>query len=271
MVSENSVATTSGIAGAADAVSVTYSGTTMTKKQLMLYLNSIIQIKRQIDECSDRMNMLRSKNAALSNETKRRCPPDEPFMHKPSGLAALSKKKKKEYEDWLAKEDERKQTRLQWNLNENQRMQMVREEIERNDDEIFSKLNSMREQIEKYKELMQMHIIAPEYREENIVEKLLSYLMCSRAQTLTEALNVYHEEAYRDNMLNLQKEKNRLEEKTRLEMSYQIQNMMRQQAELQREYMQAHAEQMRELTEEAKRTRRAAEMVEFLELVDHIN
>ncbi len=255
----------------ANAVSVTYNGDTMTKRELIAYLNTVIKTKEKIDEIARRNDFLRTRNDALGNEQRRRAAPPGEIVMKPTGLAALSKRKKKEYEAWLSRAEERKNERLLWEKKEDERLASLQEEINRNNNEIFSNLNTMWELAEQYKKLVFMHVIAPEYREDSIIEKLLSYLLSSRAQTLAEALNIYHEELYRESMLNLQKEKIRQEEKSQQRMEVALQSMLRQQAKAQQEYMEAHTAQMRELAEEARQTRKAAERLEFWEMIDHLN
>ena len=88
-------------------MSVDYSGRYISKIDLMLYINNLLRILDQFDKL-DLERSQRGAQADILMEKANRRKFTMPVMEKPSGFAALSRKKVRAYEEWLSHEDERK-------------------------------------------------------------------------------------------------------------------------------------------------------------------
>lgn len=238
--------------------SIVYNGKMMTKAELVLYLFDLTDMKREIDDLMYKMTHTDPREDYLKSQLKRR-EYHAPYMEKPKGLAALSKKKKEEYQRWLDDAPKREEERKRKEAEETARIAEVKKELDAINKEGFARIGRAQELGEKYKELLLMHILAPEYRKDNIPEILLQYLWSGRAHTLTDAINLYHEELYRMEMRSIaeqQLKEARAAQQKQLDIAWQQMRELKEQRVLQ--------ERALEAAEEAKKAAKSAEFISYV-------
>lgn len=236
--------------------SVVYNGDIMSKIDVMIYLRDTIALKKEIDKCMQNVEVRDERLRILEIERKRRTITMPPPMQKPTGFAALFSANQRAYEKWLSEAPEREKERLRLEEEEEQRVTKLKKEYSSLQDENFAELGYAHKLVKQYTEQMQRQIIAPNYRDVHILETLLLYLFNNRAQTLTDAINLYHEEQHRLTMQNLAEQQRRQIEIAREEQM----RLAWQQMESQREQLQQIAKSAKEAEEAAKQAKYYAEL-----------
>ena len=176
-------------------MSVDYSGRYISKIDLMLYINNLLRILDQFDKLDLECSQRRAKADILMEEANRR-KFTMPVMEKPNGFAALSRKKVRVYEEWLSHEEERKAELALKEKQEDERIASLQKDINKLHNECFAIITAQQELSEMHKRECEKQIIAPDYRDRGTLAKLLSYLFNGRANTLAEALNLFHLEQH---------------------------------------------------------------------------
>lgn len=168
-----------------------------------------------------------------------------PTMEKPTGLAALSSRRKREYQEWVSKVDERQAELARKEKEEDNRIKELNKQIKQYRTESFSSLSELKELVDAHGELCQLQIISPDYRDRETLERLLSYLFNCRANTLSEAINVYHEEKHREQMEAMMVKQTHIAQQQLQAQREAERNAQRRQMELLEEQQLARAEQAR--------------------------
>lgn len=236
--------------------SIDYSGRSISKEKLMIYINTLIKILERVDEIKMENESRQTKINGLSAMRKRKVF-TVPTMDKPTGLAALSSRRKREYEVWLSKAGERKAELEKKERSEDERIKKLNDQIRQYQDESFAALAEMKQLVDALGELCRLQIIAPEYRDLEILERLLSYLFTCRANTLSEAINVYHEEKHREQM------KAMMEKQTQI-----AQQQLQAQRAAERN---AQRRQMELLEEQARAARKQQSLLEDIRFYQQMN
>ncbi len=237
-----------------------YNGATVNKLTLMEYLQRVDQLERAILNLNRCKEQTERRIFALEQEAKRRSIP-LPTKEKPSGLSGRFGQKKREYERWLAEAPQRKAAWEEACRQEEQRVQDVNRTIEQLRAENEERLALGKQFIEKYRDLLVLHVLPPDYRLGGIPGLLLSYLMNNRADTLSQAISLYHEEQYREEMVSLAREQN---QKLQAAMDRQVASDLRREAN-EAAFQHAVMQRVSEVADEATRTRKAAEEAAFYE------
>lgn len=246
--------------------SVAYNGTQISKIDLINYLYELVDLKKKIEEYKKQGELRYQQQEQLTQDLQRRYFRMPPDVQKPCGLGRLSAKKRREYQAWLAAAPQRERERQRLIEEEDRRIAETKEKIDQLIYEGFADTEQMKRLCDQYTALLQRHIIPPDYRTGNIPQQLLTYLFNGRTHTLTDAINLYHEELHRSNMQQIaqkqqmQAERAYSEQKSMAwqQMQMQIQ-MHNQQLQLQRQQL----DKLEEITEEVEATRRAAEGIKF--------
>ncbi|MCD7858487.1 MAG: hypothetical protein LUG55_12030 [Clostridiales bacterium] len=142
------------------------------------------------------------------------------------------------------------------------------EEVNRKSEETFNELMSLngkgQELAKQRDDLLLMQVIAPDYRGGHIPELLMNYLFNGRAQTLSEAINVYHTEKHQQEMYMLAEQQRRdaqMAQQRQLDLAWQQMNMLRQQTEMQSEALKA--------AKEARDAAKNAELWSWISMLDN--
>lgn len=236
--------------------SVVYNGEIMTKIEVLLYLRDASDMKREINERLAALEECERQKRAAEKEMQRRPIQALPEMEKPTGLAALMPGRKQEYERWLRDAPWREEERVRREAEEDRRVEAAKRRYSELSDQCWTDTLAARELSGRYKAHMLRQVIHPDYRKDGVPEMLFLYLMNGRAQTLTEAQNLYHEEQYRSAMLSQMQEQTRQIERARIEQQRAAREMM----EMQRERMDHIAHLMEETRDAAKDAKFYAEL-----------
>lgn len=190
-------------------ISIDYCGRPINKLDLMLYLNTMIRIQEQIDKMTadNRERRIRADGLLATTERRKFYLPTK---EKPTGLSALSRKKKQEYQEWLSKANEREAELRRKEQEEDNRIASIHKEIEQLNKESFATINAMYELADMFEVECKKQIIAPDYRDKETLKKLLGYLYNGRANTLAEALNLFHEDKHREEIIGIMDEQTRI-------------------------------------------------------------
>lgn len=212
-------------------MSVCYNGSYICKTDLMIYINNLLRMNRLFDHMRADNKKRDTRIEGLKALTKRKqfYLPTRSAPQKPTGLSALSSSKRQKYEKelwdynlWVSQEGDRRAILAQQEKEEDDRITNIYQEINQIRDEQFATINAMAELTELHRQEYEKQIISPDYRDPEILELLLSYLFNNRANTLTEAINLYHEEMHRrqvEQMLNKQSRFAELQLKTQQQMA----------------------------------------------------
>ena len=240
-----------------------YCGAMMTKPGLLMWLNDFILAYAAVEMFSKYTDESLGRKLYLERQKERRPLPPVYEMPPPTGFDLFGRKRR-EYENWLAQAPQREARRRQAAEAEELRIAKAEEEL--------SELNKKREimhncgplLLELCKKLNYMHVIAPDYRKTPVPEILANYLRANRANTLQEAVNLYHEEEFRREMLNLQKQQII---ELRRAASLQQTALRRQQEQRAREKA-AIQEYQQAATEELRGIRNAVDWIAFYEALN---
>ena len=242
-------------------LSVCYNGKSLTKAELLLYLYEIIDLRKEADELPKESE----RNEAEINQIKflmKRKQVFIPVMKKPTGFAALSKRRMREYQKWLDDAPSREEERKRKEAEEVQRIAGLRERYNEAMNKSFDLMHRMNYVGNKYKELMALNVLAPQYRVNHIPEQLLEYLFSGRAMTLSEALNIYHEEQHRTQMMSLAQQQLAEVKRARqeqMDMAWRQLQVLNEQKELQQQALAA--------AEDARRSLKNIEFISFIEFM----
>ena len=240
-----------------------YCGAIMNKPGLMAWLNDFILAFAAMEIFGKYTDNALSRKLYLEDQKERKEMPAEYEMPKPTGFDPFGKKRRA-YEEWLAAAPQRQARRRQAEEAEDTRVAKIECELK----EVKEKYQVMHrcgpKILELCKKLAYMHVIAPDYRKPPIPETLAHYLRVNRANTLQEAVNLYHEEQFRKDTLELQKQQ--LKE-IRYAASLQQTALRRQQLQYAQE-MASLREAQHAVTEELKGIRSAADWIAFYEVMN---
>lgn len=235
--------------------SIVHNGNIMTKKELLIYFSEVMHILSDMEKAEQRIFNRRPQISALKLELKRRTFP-MPYKAPPSGLAALSPKKKREYQNWLANAPQRDAEQRVKEAEEDLRIKAVEEKLsvleKQQEADAILAVSKETEYVNKLDE----GILPDEYAKQKSMKAIIQYLITDRAHTLTDAINLYCQEQHWERLekIALEQKKELIESQQRMEMQQkhhmaQMRAMQRQQAE--------------ELQESMDATRRAAEDAKF--------
>lgn len=233
--------------------SYAYNGDTMTKLEVMQYLCSLTKKQKEFEETQKRSKLRSQRRHSLSQGLNRKTF-DFPVMEKPTGF--FNRKKELEYRSWLANAPAREARKAQLEAQEDARIAADKQEIQRlnqENDEDYARAKIL---VEEIKTLFQRQILPPGYRMDNIPGILLFYLFNCRANTLTEAINLYHQELHCQKMEDIAAEQLEMAKR-----SYQIQEEILASQE-RTEYM--TRESLSKMSYEMEKTRKAAENASFM-------
>ena len=185
--------------------SVLTDGTTITKKELLEFFVQYLQAMDSYNDATARIKSSDTKIAALEMDSKRRT---FPIAHKepPRGLAALSLKEKRAYQRWLDTAAEREAEQKEKERAEELRLKEVGQQLlalrqQREQDAL------MAETAKKDLDMISGTGILPHaYLQPQIVIMLAKFFVTNRAHTLTEAINLYHQELHWQQMNDMQKQ-----------------------------------------------------------------
>lgn len=242
--------------------SVVYNGQTMTKAELIMYLGELLDTKGVLEQIDQEQKLLKKEQDKLSHQCKRK-QMVMPIMPKPTGLAALSARKKREYEYWLNNADQREAEKKRFDEEEDKRIQLVEQKKDEVTNNIFKNIGKIHELVEHYQEMILRQIIPPDYRKGEIMTLLMDYLLNGRANTLTDALNLYHAEVHYGNMERLAAEKIQEDKK-----AY---HYMRALAEEQIRIQENNAEKLQKIGEDIEAAKDAVESAKTLLWSDYIS
>jgi hypothetical protein len=244
-------------------ISITYGGEQMTKPELIAYLYEVTRYKKEFEVYEQRKKEREKQIQALATEMQCKRTFPLPYREPPRGLALLSSRKKKEYQRWLDETPKREEEKKRKEEEENKRIAGLREQYNKISGEALQDSGQMLAEAKKFEELMLRQVIAPDYREGDIPQRLLMYLFNGRANTLAEAINVYHDEEYRMEMKMLAIQQ---QEEAKAAMQRQL-SIAWQQLETQRE----QAENLAAIAKSSEETRKAAKDAEFWLWLDYIS
>ncbi|MBR6413801.1 MAG: hypothetical protein IKS21_04225 [Oscillospiraceae bacterium] len=242
-------------------LSVCYNGKQITRAELILYLFEITNLKKEVQTLLQKGERGRKEIKALEALEVRQ-PVYMPVVEKPKGLSLLSRRRKREYQAWLASAPQQEEERRRLEEKESARIAEVKERKNKLIDDGWQEMERAKKLAKKYEELCCLQIIAPQYRKERIPEILLTYLFEGRAMTLSEALNLYHEEEHRMQMLSIAKQQlveARQAQAMQLELAWQQLEVLNETKKLQQQALDA--------ANEAKSAAKNAEFYSFLNLI----
>ncbi len=243
-------------------ISITYNSQRMNKAELMAYLYEITRYKKQFQEHEQRKAARSQKIQTLEQEIKCRRTFPEPYMAPPSGFARLSRRRMRVYQQWLNDAPKREAERKEKEKEESDRIGALNKQYNELQDEAFTDIVKMNTVALEYKKLMDRAVLAPDYRDGDIPHILLMYLFNGRANTLTEAVNLYHEEQHRMELLAIAQQQRReayIAKQRELDLIWK-------QMELQRE----QTEHLAEIAQTSKETRDVAKRTELLAWMDYL-
>ncbi len=241
----------------------TYVGAMMNKPGLLSWLNDYILAYAAVEIFGKYTGDALMKKLYLEDQMVRKQPPAEYEMPKPTGMDLFGKKRKA-YEEWLAQAPQREARRKKAEEAEDARLAKIGRELSeaKENYEVMHRCGPLL--LELCKKLNYMHVIAPDYRKSPTPEILSHYLRTNRANTLQEAVNLYHEEQFRKEILELQSKQ--LKE-LRHAASLQQTALRRQQEQHARE-MAAIRDAQQNISEEIGRIRTATDWIEFYEMMN---
>lgn len=185
-------------------ISIAYNGTQMTKLEVMAFLYEVVRYQKEFTQYEERKIKRDKLLQTLEVQVKgRRTFPKEIPMAPPSGLARFSSRKQREYQTWLLDAPRREEMRQRKEAEEAARIENLQKQYDDLEREALEDSTSMLVLAEEYRALLAKQVIAPDYQQFDVPEMLLMYLFNARANTLAEAINIYHEEMYRMQMRSI--------------------------------------------------------------------
>lgn len=245
-------------------------GSVLTKKELLMYLAAVIHTMQDIavadKEIANRKLLIKAKEI----ETKR-AEFKMPTMEKPSGLSSLSRSKNKQYQKWLEEAPVREAELKKKNEIEDQRIAVVEKkllELQTAQDEDLERKNQAEKQL-RY--LYEQNILPDEYTAAVPLITITGYLAKNRAHTLTDAINLYHQEKHwmqMENMMEDQGRAARIHQRRMEEQQHQQQQFIQNMAVRQMNEMQALHQKIDEVRSDAADAKFFAEMAFIKSLFD---
>lgn len=235
-----------------ETVSIAYNGHEMTKLEVMTYLDKLItayeKATRGFEKTRDEINARREK---LYIDLKRRTY-YEPVVEKPTGLAALSGKKRRAYDRWLLEAPKRAKEKADFEAAEDRRIAPISKELDEVEQQLDQCYDQAKADAQEFADLCAQHIIAPAYRKDDIPKILFLYLYNGRAHTLQDAINLYHQELHNQKMEDIAREQAAQARADHYAEMQAIQAAARE-----------HAEALDAIHSEAAAARRSIENIEF--------
>lgn len=250
-------------------ISIAYSGAQMTKMEVMAFLYEAARYQKEFKQYEGRKAERDKRLQTLEVQVKgRRTFPKETPMQPPSELPRFSTRRRREYQarqqreyqTWLAEAPMREEARQRKQAEEDARIEGLKKQYSDLQSEALEDAVNMNVLAAEYKDLLAKQVIAPDYQKFDVPEMLLMYLFNARANTLAEAINIYHEEMYRMEMRSLAEQQRQ-----------EARAAQRRQAALAMQQLEAQREQAAHLLEaekSAKAARAAAENAEMLAWID---
>lgn len=189
----------------AEKQSITHNGDTITKKELLTYFLNVLKIRAEISNVTKIINEQDNLIQGLSLDLKRR-EFHIPQMSPPKGLSAFSPKKQRIYKSWLAGSHIREAELAEKEDAEDRRIFNVQNQLKELEQEQKRNLELLGELNSKHSEFLALHVLSSEYMEENTLATIVRYFVSNRADTITEALNLYHQEQHWKHMENIAKQ-----------------------------------------------------------------
>ena len=185
--------------------SILTNGTTITKKELLEFFVQYLQAMDNYNDATARIKSADIRIAALEMDSKRRTFPiarKEP----PHGLAALSLKEKRAYQRWLDAAPEREAEQREKERAEDLRLKEVEQQLltlkqQREQDALIADTSKNDLDV-----ISGSGILPRAYLQPQIVIMLAKLFVTNRAHTLTDAINLYHQEMHWQEMSNMQKQ-----------------------------------------------------------------
>ena len=230
-------------------------GKLMTKKELLLYLAEVLHILDEIRDSAARIE-IRSLLIDAAIIEKNRKTFHVPCMEPPTGINSLLPWKRKEYQRWVSDapkrkaEINRKEAAEDIRVNEVvEKLRILREE-QNNDTELFQASE------QNLKNILSMNVVPKDYVTYNSLVKIARYLVSDRAHSLTDAINLYHQELHW----------NKMECMAREQMEQTAAHQKRMEIEQRRnaqKMQQMHSEYVTEMREKINDAKQAAEDAKF--------
>lgn len=243
-------------------ISIVYNGEQMTKPELMAYLYEVTRYKKEFEKFELRRVEREKQLQTLEVQSKCRRTFPMAYREPPKGLERLSSRKKAEYQRWLDDAPKREAERQRKEKEEAERIAVLKKQYQEMLNEALDDAAKMNGMVKEYEKLVLKQVIAPDYRAGDIPQTLLMYLFNGRANTLAEAVNIYHEEMHRIEMKTIAEQQRRdayIAQQRQLDMAWQ-------QLEAQRE----QSEQLAAIAKASEETRDAVKNTEFLMWLDYI-
>ncbi len=183
-------------------------GSVWTKGELLMYLASVIHAMQDIaaadKEIENRQLLIRAKEIEA-----RRTEFNAEVMEKPSGLSALSLSKNRRYQKWLEEAPRREAALNRKREEENLRVVAVEQRLAELQTEQNGDLDKKRQAEEQLDFLLSQNILPEEYSAPGPLLSITGYLVKNRAHTLTDAINLYHQESHWRQMENMMEDQGR--------------------------------------------------------------
>lgn len=238
----------------------TYGGDLMNRFDMEYWLNEYVTLQTALGKIKSSLPSYSGKRQNILNGMKRKTL-EFPIKTKPTGLAALSGRNRREYEEWVSAAPQREAAIRSFNQEEDRRIEGLERELHKLD-ESHRQVDALMRQVQgRIDELTAMQVVAPEYLTSPAPEMLSHYLHTGRATDMSQALNLYHTEMYRAQSLAMQK--GQLEQMRAMVSRQQM--VMWEQEAAHRERMEAISQTSATITSELAGIRRSAENIAFYE------
>lgn len=170
-----------------------------------MYFLRVIETRDKIGDADTRMQERAKKLRALRKEKKRR-PYIMPQKEPPRGLERLSLRKQREYKAWLASADERETYRREHEEKEELRIAEVESRIAAIVSEQEADAALLESLETEHGELIALDVLSGEYTATEPMVTIARFLAQNRADTLMEAINLYHQELHWQRMEDIASE-----------------------------------------------------------------
>lgn len=245
-------------------------GSILTKRELLMYLAAIIHAMQDIAAVDKKIENRKLLIKAKEIETKR-VEFNIPTMEKPSGLSSLSRSKNKKYQKWLEEAPIREAELKKKNEIEEQRIAVVKTKLSELQSAQNKDLEIKIQAEEQLHHLLEQNILPDEYTAAVPIVTITGYLVKNRAHTLTDAINLYHQERHwlqMENMMEDQGRAARIHHRHMEEQQHQQQKFLEKMAVRQMNEMQALHQKLDEVRSDAADAKFFAEMAFIKSLFD---
>ena len=238
----------------------TYGNDLMNRFDMERWLNEYVTLQTAMENMRISERDYAGRRRSIQSDMQRKTI-SFPVVTKPTGLAALSGRKRREYDDWVAAAPQREEKRKRFEQEEDRRIEGLKAELAELEEKHRQVAVLTQQVLDRLNSLKAMQVVAPEYLVSPVPEMLSHYLHTGRAADMSQALNLYHTEQYRAQSLAIQRSQL---DQIRTMVAHQ-QMVMWQQEEQHRERMEAMAQSAAAVTSELAGIRRSAENIAFYE------